>query len=222
LQTKDSEIKDFDIIASHVIEDSCKNTLTQSLINQNAILRHQFVTTDKVLKPFEEIASNLSKDKTLDIQEVKDNTIINNNMKQSKLNSISLSYYKKQYLKDMLEILKSLNKDPDYPVVITKLEIVNKNDSLNLQDEVSVQFLDKKGKRHSFTVFMPKLSQDGYLYYNGSKKFITKQATLLPVIKESNERVQITTNYKKSFLYRKGEKINVTVDKALRLLLNKN
>ena len=51
LNVKDSEIKDFDIISSHVIEDSCKNTLTQSLINQNAILRHQFVTTDKVLKP---------------------------------------------------------------------------------------------------------------------------------------------------------------------------
>lgn len=177
---------------------------------------------EKALKEYEAKAALLSSDKTLDTINVKDSTIINKNMKHSSINSISISYYKKQYLKDMLEIFKSLNNDPDNPVVITKFEIENKNDSLNLQDEVSAQFLDKKGKRHSFTVDIPKMSHDGYLYYNGSKKFITKQSTLLPVIKESNERVQVTTNYKKSFLYRKGDKVNVTVDKALRLIMNKD
>ena len=220
LSDKVENITDVDF--DELTDKNVINEIDKVKKDNEEFLKKMLPYQEKILKDFELLAEKQSKDKTLDSQEIKDTTIINDNMKSSKLNSISLSYYKKQYLKDMLEILKSLNKDPDYPVVITKLEITNKNDSLNLQDEISVQFLDKKGKRHSFTVYMPKLSQDGYLYYNGSKKFITKQSTLLPVIKESNERVQITTNYKKSFLYRKGDKINVTVDKALRLLFNKN
>ena len=176
---------------------------------------------DKALADIEKEAARVNTDNHLDPTVCNDKTILSEKVRSSSLNSISTSYYKKQHLTDQLNIFKSLANDPDYPVAITKYERTNTSDSLNLKEEVSVQFLDKKGKRHTFTVDVPILSHDGYLYYNGTKKVITKQATLLPIIKESNDRVQITTNYRKSFIYRKGDKINITVDKILRLLVSK-
>lgn len=51
LNVNKNDVKDFDIIAKHMTEYTCTNDFTKSLINQNAILRHQFVTLDKELMP---------------------------------------------------------------------------------------------------------------------------------------------------------------------------
>jgi len=51
LKVKENEVKDFNVIVSHTIKNSCETEFTKSLIDQNAILRHQFVTTDKSLMP---------------------------------------------------------------------------------------------------------------------------------------------------------------------------
>lgn len=170
----------------------------------------------------EKEANELSKDKTLDVREVKDDTIINANMRNIGLNSITSSYYKKQYKKDIIEIVKSLNSDPEHPVIVTKMEIKDSSTSLSKLDELHVEFVDKKRKKHNFTVDVPRLSHDGFMYINGNKKFIAKQATLHPVIKEAADRVQITTNYRKTFLYRKGDKINGEIDRLIRVLVDKN
>lgn len=208
----------FDEISSH----GASNELEKTTRDNEEFISKMVKWQEKALVDFEEKSNTLSKDKTLDNIKVNDTSIINNHFKESSLNAITSSYYKKQYLKDLVSIVKSLNNDPEFPVIVSKFEITDNSNPLSLQDEVSVQFIDKKGKRHTFTVDVPRMTHDGFLYYNGSKKFIAKQTTLLPIIKEANDRVQITTNYRKSFVYRKGDKVNVTVDKVLRLLTSKD
>jgi hypothetical protein len=211
-----------DISFDEISSTSLDNEINKTEKDNQEFLKRMQTIQEKALKDFEEKANKLSKDTSLDPITANDASIINEGSKKSTTNSINLSYYRKQHLKDFINIIKSLNNDPEYPVIVSKLEITPNSNPLNLQDEVAIQFIDKKGKRHSFVVDIPKLSHDGYLYYNGTKKFITKQATYLPVIKESDERVQIITNYKKCFIYRKGDKINRGTDRVLRFILNKD
>jgi hypothetical protein len=211
-----------DITLDEIADAGISNELDKIKRDNEEFLGRMLKWQEKALSEHEKIADELSKDKTLDSKIISDKTLINESIKQNHLNAISLSYYKKQHLRDMLNTVKSLNNDPEHPVVVSKFSMVNNSNPLNLQHEVSVQFIDKKGKRHTFAVDVPILSHDGYLYYNGTKKFVTKQATLLPIIKEANDRVQITTNYRKSFIYRKGDKINSTIDKVLKLVANKD
>jgi hypothetical protein len=160
-------------------------------------------------------------DSKLSITKAVDSSVMNSNVKSSVIAALTSSYYRKIYKKDILSIFTNLNNDPDHPVVITSFEMKDNSDPLNMLDELSVQFLDKNGKRHTFTVDVPKVSHDGFLYLNGNKKFVTKQAALLPIIKEAPNRVQITTNYKKTFLYRKNDKTSGIVDRILKTLVGK-
>lgn len=176
---------------------------------------------ERALAKFEAEAKAAATDKDLTIDVVKDDTVMNDHMKSSVIKSITSSYYQKMYKADLLACFKSLNADIDHPVVITSLEMKDNSDPLNMKDELSVQMLDKRGKRHNFTVDIPKISYDGFLYLNGNKKFITKQATQLPIIKESMDRVQITTNYAKTFLYRKNDKTSGVLDRLLKVFVGK-
>jgi hypothetical protein len=170
------------------------------------------------ISELEKEADKLAADKDLDVLNIKDTAIMSENVKNTNLTSLSTSYYKKQFKRDMLNSFKSLNNDPEFPVVITKYNTTNNSTALTKTDQLTVEFLDKKFKRHTFTVDVPKLSHDGFMMINGSKKFIAKQATPVPVIKETHDRVQITTNYRKTFLYRKGEKTSGQLDRILRVI----
>ena len=187
--------------------------------------REEFLTKnmhrqEAALKDVEALADKLSADKSIDALDVNDNTIISSKVKQASLTGLTTSYYRKQFLRDLLNCIKVLNNDPEFPAVVTKFEMKNISTPLAKLDELRVEFLDKSGKRHNWVVDVPKLSRDGFLYFGGNRKFIAKQATPVPVIKETHDRVQITTNYKKTFLYRKGEKTSGQADRILRVLLN--
>lgn len=183
----------------------------------------QFVTSniaiqEKALKFFEEEADKASVNKDLDVLEIPDANIISDSMRNISLNSITTSYYEKQYKRDVLDSVKSLNKDPEYPLIVTSMEVKDNSTALAKLDELTVEFKDKKNKRHKFSIDVPRLSHDGFMMFGGNKKFIAKQTTPSPVIKEAVDRVQITTNYRKTFLYRKGDKISGQIDRILRLL----
>jgi hypothetical protein len=162
------------------------------------------------------------KDFELEVQAANDKTVINESVKKAKSASMTTSYYRKMFKKDVVSLLTSLNDDAEYPAVVVEHEMKDNSDPLNLKDEMSVTFLDKSGKKHNFVVDVPKLSSDGFLYLNGNKKFISKQLMLLPLIKEAPDRVQITTNYSKTFLFRKGDKTNSVIDRLFKTLVGKS
>ncbi|WP_368880441.1 hypothetical protein [Proteus mirabilis] len=175
----------------------------------------------EALKEFEAEASLLAENKSLQPILIDDPNIINYQWKNVLQSSITSSYYKNQYKKDVLDIITSLNNDPDEPVVITKFEIKDNSDTLNRRNEYTIEFMDKRKKRHKFVVDVPILSNDNFLLINGNKRFIARQAFVVPVIKENNDSVLITTNYRKTFIYRKGDKINGQIDRILRLVADK-
>ena len=183
-----------------------------------AFMDKNFHKQTAAIAELEKEADKLAADKELDVLKIDDSAIMSESVKNSNLTSLSTSYYKKQFKRDMLNSFKSLNNDPEFPVIITKYSMVNNSTSLTKVDQLSVEFLDKKFKRHTFVVDVPKLSHDSFMMINGSKKFIAKQAMPIPVIKETHDRVQITTNYRKTFLYRKGEKTSGQLDRILRVI----
>lgn len=158
----------------------------------------------------------------LEVPTAADDAVINETVKSTKAAAITTSYYRKMFRKDVAALLKTLNDDPEFPAVVVRHEMKDNSDPLNLKDELSVTFLDKSGRKHNFVVDVPKLSSDGFLYINGNKKFISKQLTLLPLIKEAPDRVQLTTSYSKTFLFRKGDKTNSVVDRIFKTLVGKS
>ena len=187
-------------------------------IENAAFLEKNIAKQVAAISELEKEADKLASDKSLDVLTINDDAIMSKNVRNTNLTSLSTSYYKKQFKRDMLNSFKSLNNDPEFPVVITKYKMENASTALSKIDTLTVEYLDKKFKRHTFTVDVPKLSHDGFMFLNGSKKFIAKQATPIPVIKETHDRVQITTNYRKTFLYRKGEKTSGQLDRILRVI----
>lgn len=213
-------IDDFDeILKSSAINDIELEFIRMAEENKE-FLQKNIHKQEAAISILQKEADELSSDKELNDLTITDDTIISENVKRASLMSITSSYYEKQFKKDMLENMKSLNNDPEYPVIITKIEVVNNSTPLTKSDTYKVTFLDKKYKQHNFSVDVPKLSHDGFMFVNGNKKFISKQATPVPVIKETHDRVQITTNYRKAFLYRKGEKTSGQGDRLLKLFTN--
>jgi hypothetical protein len=199
---------------------STAETEINTLYAENqAFLKKHMPKQEAALKELEKEADKLAADKTLDPLVINDKTIINDHVRETTMSSITNGYYKKQFKRDVLNIVKTLNTDPENPVVITKFAVNDSSTAISRLDELHIEFIDKKFKKHTFKVDVPRLSHDGFLYINGNKQFISKQATLLPIIKEADDRVQITTNYQKTFLFRKGDKINGQVDRILRLIV---
>ena len=202
-----------EILSAKDTDDVFQKTQEENQAFLNKYLHLQ----DKALNPIIEKKVN----ENLEVTEIVEETLLMDNMKKSSMLSMTNSYYNNLYKRDLAKIVASLNKDPDNPVVVTSFEITNNNDPLTMKDELRVSFIDKKLKRHNFVVDVPKLSHDGFLRINGNKKFISKQSALLPVIKEAPDRVQVTTNYRKTFIYRKGEKSSAKTDRLFKMLVNK-
>lgn len=217
--TQDEKVLSLDNLLSMNVGDIA---IAQLKAENVEFLKKVMPQQEKVLAELEKEADILAADKTLDTKVIPDNTIISEGIKSISTNAITSSYYTKQYKRDILNVVKSLNNDPDFPVIVTKFEIKDSSSALSKTDELTVEFMDKKYKKSTFKVDVPRLSHDGFMLINGNKKFIAKQATPITVIKETNDRVQITTNYRKTFLYRKGEKTSGHVDRILRLISNQD
>lgn len=46
-----NEIDDYNKFSSMIVKESCNNELTKKILNNNGVIRHQFVTKDKELLP---------------------------------------------------------------------------------------------------------------------------------------------------------------------------
>jgi hypothetical protein len=222
LEIVDEALKDGDIDLDTVLNTSTVNAYTEKVREENEkFLNSNLKLQEAALKEFELEANKLAESNVLEDIPVNDDSIINPKVKSFRTSSITHSYYKKGFKKDVVNIIKCLNNDPEHPVIVTKLAVSNVSNPLTKANEYHVEYMDKTFKRHQFRVNVPILSHDGFMLINGNKNFIAKQSIVLPVIKEANDRVQITTNYKKTFLYRKGDKINGQIDRIIRILVGK-
>ena len=131
-------------------------------------------------------------------------------MKEAKFSALSGEYYKSGMAdRDLVRVLKSLNDSPDAPFFVTNVERKDRSDSLSCKEELDITIKGLKSRTIHLRVEMPKMTKDGYLYLNGSKRILTKQIIALPVIKVKPDQVLISTPYNKCILSRFGRSLSM-------------
>ena len=144
--------------------------------------------------------------------------VSNKLLKSSTLKDFEVSYNKKQKDKDTLAILNSFSKNKEIPMYVKKIERYNSSDSFNKKETWHVTFEDERRLRHEVTFDMPLFIDDHFLYTAESKKSISHQFMLLPIVKTAPDRVQCVSNYNKAFIFRYGQKISPKIERLKKLV----
>lgn len=127
-------------------------------------------------------------------------------------------YNEKVFEHDFYGIFNSLSDKKDLPVFIRKVTKEDTSDSMNLKETYHIELEDAEyGRRHTFTIDVPKMIDGKFMYLAGNKKLFIKQLILKPIVKIAPDTVQICSNYSKIFMYRYGENISPKVQNIANL-----
>ena len=155
-------------------------------------------------------------------REVYDVKVFNEKLKSSTLKDFERSYNKKQREKDIVSIIDSFSKNKDIPMYVRKIERNNTSDAFNKKETWSILFEDDRRIRHTVTIDVPLFVDDHFLYLQESKKQISHQLMLYPIVKTGPERVQCTSNYNKAFIFRYGQKVSPKIERLKKLIATAN
>ena len=146
----------------------------------------------------------------------------NEYIKRNLVDNLDKIYRNDLRVKDMEDIFKHFSKDPNLPIFVDKIEVIDSSNPFNLKETVEVTFTVPKKKPQKFRIEVPKITSDGYLFTNGTKKFVTKQLVPLPIVKiksSGEDVVQFTTNYNKMFMGRLGTNLNPELNALIKALI---
>ena len=130
-------------------------------------------------------------------------------------------YNEKVFEHDFYGIFNSLSERKDLPIFIKKISKEDTSDSLNLKETYKIELEDAEyGRKHTFTIDVPKMIDGKFMYLAGNKKIFIKQLILKPIVKIAPDTVQICSNYSKIFMYRYGENISPKVQNVSNLFLS--
>ena len=144
----------------------------------------------------------------------------NKNMTTLRFDNIEKTYEEKLMPKDITNAILSLN-DKSIPMFVRKIDVKDTSDELNYKDTYTIYLEDANRQRHTVKVDIPKFIEGKFLYIGGNKKVIKKQSFLYPVVKTSEDTVQVVTNYNKMFIKRIATKSISSIER-LKILLKKN
>ena len=133
---------------------------------------------------------------------------VDERVKSSKLSSLDEEYNKKQFKKDMMNILSGFSSSYYLPMTLDSFRIEDTSDDFKQVDTIFVKFRTDEGKLISFSLDIPKIVDKRYFYLSGNKKVLTKQLVRLPIVKTKPDRVEITTNYNKITIERTNGKLS--------------
>ena len=158
----------------------------------------------------------------LPVEDVNDKVnIMNKSLAKSEFIDFEKKYNEDVFEHDFYAIFDSLSKKKDLPLYIKGIKKEDSSDSLNLKDTYHIQLEDPKfGNLMTVTIDVPKFLEGKFMYLNGNKKMFVKQLILKPVVKIAPGTVQICSNYKKIFMYRKDENVSPKVQNASKVLSN--
>ena len=155
---------------------------------------------------------------------VLDIDVVNPDLANMKFSNFDTAYLKTLYTADILKMMTSLQ-HKDHPLYLINAEVKDISDTLNDLEEYSFTFEDENGKRHSFIVDLPKVTNGRFMKIAGNKKIMVNQIIPIPITKTSPSTVQIATNYGKVFIHRFGQSISPKISiliKKLSLVSNKD
>lgn len=135
---------------------------------------------------------------------------INESLRKMTFPNFDEAYLKNHYKKDIISMMTNLQYK-DKPLYLIDAKVKDASDPLNKVEEYTFTFEDEKGKRHNFSVLLPKFINGRFMKIGGNKKIMVNQIIPLPIMKIAPDTVQIATNYKKTSITRFGQNISPKV-----------
>lgn len=207
-----------EIIKSDINSNEVFNSIKKNLQKRNILGNRILKDTTKMIalsNRQEEVLSKLESEKTLDdIEARKIDITTNDNIeviddeskKTIKVNDFDRSYMEKQFNTDFINNLKTFSDNENLPVYINDVKMEDTSNTQTSKNTVNVKFRDVNNINHSMTFDLPKLQDGKYMKINGSKKILTKQLFMNPIVKYKPNEVWITTNYNKFIIEKFGTK----------------
>ena len=143
----------------------------------------------------------------------------NENVKEIRFDNFNKSYNEKLMQKDILNVFKSLNDKP-IPVYITSISKEDTSTAMDLKETYTVKLEDANRVRHSLTIDIPKIYDENYMYLGGNRKQLVNQLLQKPIVKIKPDTVQIRTDFKKVFMYRRGDNVSPKIDLFKKIILS--
>ena len=145
----------------------------------------------------------------------------NKNLQKSKYPAINKTYLEKVYNKDLVDAIMALN-NKSLPIFVRNITIEDTSNELNYIDTYTVELEDANRQRSTFKIDIPKFIDNKFMYIGGNKKLILNQSFLLPLVKTSEDAVQIVTNYNKMYVRRDGTKSLSSIEVLMKILNDDN
>ena len=130
-------------------------------------------------------------------------------------------YINKVMKKDIASVLLSME---EHGLYITDLQVEDEVTALDGIRKYRAVYNDIDGKKHTVQFSMPIVRPDGTFLINGVINRMTKQQTNLPIVKISQTRVNLSSNYNKAIVEKKMSqvsRIDVYYSRALQTLQKK-
>lgn len=211
---KESDVKD--LLSS--LDKENKPTKTPAQIQRLKILEEKYKSLNVDGRSLQEILED-SKSKKID-REIPNTTILDESVKGSLLVDFEKSYVNNTMEYDILNTIKSFSDNKSINLHMVDVMKEDTSDQNTAKFTYSFKLVDEENRRHNIKVDIPKIDKDGFLLIGGNKKILKKQLTLLPIVKCTPDRVMMTSNYNKCFIYRSGNVITRGMS-ALNKLLGK-
>lgn len=142
---------------------------------------------------------------------------LNTNVSKIRYDNFEKTYNEKLMKKDMMNSILSLN-DKSIPMYVRKIEVEDTSDELNYKDTYKIYLEDVNRQRHTVIVDIPKPIENRFFYIGGNKKLIKRQNTLLPIVKISEDTVQLASNYNKMLVKRIDTRSIGSVERLSKLM----
>lgn len=219
-QEQDTDDGDYDeevIELSEKIELKKEQKKTPQQLRRIKKVREKF---DSLEFEGEKLTDILNDDKALDIEEeMAPIEMADESLKKSNMMDFRKSYTKKLMKRDMINTLAFFrDENLSIPIHILDISIEDSSNQLTRKQTWKIKLEDENQKQSTLTIDVPTFDEKGLLKINGSDKILNSQFSLLPVVKIHPDKVMLTSNYNKSFIYRQGKNINRSTNLIKKIL----
>lgn len=134
---------------------------------------------------------------------------------------LSKEYINKQFKDDIISIASSLSNNTILPLTLNKIDFTDNSNSNNQLYKLNLGYIvniNGVNKDIRFSVDIPKVVDDHFLYLKGTRYTIDNQLAFLPVTKTAPDSVKITTNYSILFVDREKGFLSKTINQTMKLI----
>lgn len=208
-------IRDIDEEAFRLIDNMSELTPKQKVRLRQKAIKYKSVEIDGVpvttiIKPTDVKIDNSELDFLTDVPK---------DMRKSTIMEFDQQYVAKDMEKDIVQSLAAFNK---VGMFLQKIEKTKISDRLNRLYNYRVQFEDVSGKSHTINFQLPIVDEDGRCFINGNYKTLTKQRVNLPIVKVSDTRVTLNSNYNKLIVQTRNRPRTTLRTQFTKLLADRN